>query len=343
MSESDSKRFQTVSPLFGDTHNGVRRPELEPREIVQGAFLRSWARVRELLAEEAVEYVMAVTLPDSDEVIYRALRFETHPFMRESLRSDLVIGRHAQCDIHLESDESLSLRHFLLRMFKAKCGDVSLRCMDLFTVKGLRDQDGAVFRNAQTQSHLFFRAGDYVVLLLNRGASNLPAEGGKAWAALQEKSAGRFSSTNPLPKHSLQPRPRLQLVSDMGAHPEYTSVEGPLHLGTVDLASDKAIGVVSLRGWDTDVSIPLPAKALARGIMVGRYARCQIRTEIHGDFSELSRVHLLLLLDESGLWAIDTASSNGTTMDGRYFRTARLGGEALIELPGEITLRWQPV
>jgi len=60
---------------------------------------------------------------------------------------------------------------------------------------------------------------------------------------------------------------------------------------------------------------------LERGILVGRDDRCS-----HGGHEEgnLSRVHLVLLSVDDEVWAIDTASTNGTRVNGTRVRRAAL-------------------
>ena len=79
---------------------------------------------------------------------------------------------------------------------------------------------------------------------------------------------------------------------------------------------------------------------LERGILVGRDDRCS-----HGGLEEgnLSRVHLVLLSVDDEVWAIDTASTNGTRLLGSApFRQTRLSGESQLVLADALTLKWQP-
>src|SRR6185436_13232851 len=78
------------------------------------------------------------------------------------------------------------------------------------------------------------------------------------------------------------------------------------------------------------------AADLERGLLIGRYERCAFGAED----DRLSRVHLLLLRDGDQVWAIDTASSNGTTAGGSAIRQIRLGARAELDLGAAVTLRW---
>jgi hypothetical protein len=73
---------------------------------------------------------------------------------------------------------------------------------------------------------------------------------------------------------------------------------------------------------------------------VGRDDRCS-----HGGLEEgnLSRVHLVLLGVDDEVWAIDTASTNGTrVLSGPPFRQLLLSGETQLVLADALSLRWQP-
>ena len=79
---------------------------------------------------------------------------------------------------------------------------------------------------------------------------------------------------------------------------------------------------------------------LERGILVGRDDRCS-----HGGVDEgnLSRVHLVLLSVDDEVWAIDTASTNGTRVqDGPQFRQLLLSGDTQLVLADALALRWSP-
>src|SRR6185295_6098001 len=59
---------------------------------------------------------------------------------------------------------------------------------------------------------------------------------------------------------------------------------------------------------------------LARGLLVGRYERCQLGASD----DKMSRVHLLIIRDGAEAWAIDTASTNGTKVNGEPVRRVPL-------------------
>jgi len=88
--------------------------------------------------------------------------------------------------------------------------------------------------------------------------------------------------------------------------------------------------------------IRLGAAAASRGVLVGRYLRCA--TSIIGDGSQatVSRVHLLVILLDGALYAVDTASSNGTFVGEEPVRIVRLGPDVALTLgAAEAWVQWR--
>ncbi|OIP29393.1 MAG: hypothetical protein AUK47_27590 [Deltaproteobacteria bacterium CG2_30_63_29] len=119
---------------------------------------------------------------------------------------------------------------------------------------------------------------------------------------------------------------RLRAVRPERPHP--TDDAALAHLGTLDIP-----GLM--------LSLELGVDALAGGLLIGRYERCELRTIASGDgLDSLSRVHLCVLLDETGLWAIDTASTNGCFVGRQPFKSLKLESHAVIELAQKLGVYW---
>ncbi len=56
----------------------------------------------------------------------------------------------------------------------------------------------------------------------------------------------------------------------------------------------------------------------------------------------LSRVHLLIVEVGGTLWAIDTASHNGSFLGTRQIRSARLEPGRPIILANDVSVEWRP-
>ena len=64
--------------------------------------------------------------------------------------------------------------------------------------------------------------------------------------------------------------------------------------------------------------------------------------QVLADGADLANVlSLLVVRDGDGLWAIDTASTNGTEYDREMVRYLRLDADTELRLANRITLQWQ--
>jgi pSer/pThr/pTyr-binding forkhead associated (FHA) protein len=88
----------------------------------------------------------------------------------------------------------------------------------------------------------------------------------------------------------------------------------------------------------------LGAASLERGILVGRYARCELATAAGAALeSALSRVHLLLVRENEVTLAVDTASTNGTTIGGKKRRGAMVSDGDVLNLGDELELVYESI
>lgn len=78
------------------------------------------------------------------------------------------------------------------------------------------------------------------------------------------------------------------------------------------------------------------AAALRRGVLIGRADRCDLVIPEQG----VSRVHVVLLQLDDGLWVIDAGSTNGTWRDDEELKIARMSEGAPVRLGSEAELSW---
>jgi len=157
----------------------------------------------------------------------------------------------------------------------------------------------------------------YVVFLLPTGPAVRP------WARDADETWRGFS---PRSQEILPPPQPLKSRAAPGAD--------ALRLATITLTSS------SPQAGDLTSTHAVWSDQLERGILVGRDDRCS-----HGGVDEgnLSRVHLVLLSVDDEVWAIDTASTNGTRVeDGPQFRQLLLTGDTHLVLADALALRWSP-
>ncbi|MBS2024672.1 MAG: hypothetical protein JST92_19900 [Deltaproteobacteria bacterium] len=245
--------------------------------------------------------------------------FDAHAHLRlpQSGIAHLILGRHERCDVVLSRDTDVSLRHLLVRATRGPHGQIHLRAIDLRSRVGLLSEDGRRCEAIASRGALFLQVGSYVLFLLPTGPSVRPwtHDADETWRSFAPREQEILPPPQPL-KSRAAPGPsamKLATITIQSSSPQ-----------AGDLTSTHAV-------WSDQ---------LERGILVGRDDRCS-----HGGLEEgnLSRVHLVLLSVDDEVWAIDTASTNGTKLyNGPPFRQLRLSGEAQLVLADALMLRWQP-
>jgi hypothetical protein len=249
-----------------------------------------------------------------------------------------VIGRHDRCDLSLGRDPALSLRHLIL-VARARGTEVRLRLLDLQTGGGFFTEDGRRCEALAADGPMFVRAGAYHLFLMPTGGLWPLAFGshaGDAWEMIPERVYRdcRVPARGIAPGLALlsdPPRSRrtviTQIVHPPGLLRRFSPAAG---------ARGAWVANVELGAGGRNERFAVHEAEIERGLLVGRYERCQVET--HDD--KISRVHLLVIRDGSEVWAVDTASSNGTTADGHQVRRVKLDGETRLTLAQEVSLRW---
>ena len=217
----------------------------------------------------------------------------------------------------LSRDNDVSLRHMLLRATRGANGQLHLRAIDLRSRCGLVSEDGKRCEAIASKGPLFLQVGSYVVFLLPTGPHVKPWAGDadETWRGFAPRQQEILPPPQPLKSRSAPARDAVKLAN-------ITIQSNSPQAG--DLTSTHAV-------WSDQ---------LARGLLVGRDDRCS-----HGGLEEgnLSRVHLVLLSVDDEVWAIDTASTNGTRLsDGAPFRQLLLSGDVHLVLADALNLRWAP-
>ena len=245
--------------------------------------------------------------------------FDAHAHLRlpPSGNAHLIVGRHERCDIVLSRDDDISLRHLLVRATRSPQGHILLRAIDLRSRCGILGEGGTRCEAIASRGPLFLQIASYVVFLLPTGPAVKPWTGDpdQTWRNFAPRSQEILPPPQPLKSRSA-PAP------------------GSIRLATITIQSN------SPDSGDLTSTHAVWSDQLERGILVGRDDRCS-----HGGLDEgnLSRVHLVLLSVDDEVWAIDTASTNGTrVLDGPPFRQLLLCGETHLLLADALSLRWSP-
>jgi hypothetical protein len=250
----------------------------------------------------------------------------------------VVVGRHDRCDLSLHNDPTLSLRHAMVSACAAG-GEMRIRFLDLQSGLGFHTEDGQRCEALSADGAMFVRMGSYHLFLLPTG-SLAPlawcATAEETWKTIPERvyRDHRVAPRHPaaamaLPSEPTRPQTIItRIVEPPGMLRPLRPAPGARgsRVARIELASSTGQERFSLHEAD-----------LERGILVGRYERCQLGASD----DKMSRVHLLIIRDGAVTWAIDTASTNGTKVSGEPIRRAPLTSGTRLELGKQITLRWE--
>jgi hypothetical protein len=273
---------------------------------IADAYARARARMLELPAAEACIRLFWV---DGHDVGWREIGRERD--------GHLVIGRHTQCDVLLGGDPEVALRHLLARVDWTSDGVPVLRLLDLHTERGFELSSGEMVRSTSAMGPVAFRVGRYALCAI-------PCEPPEA---LPPPTVERADA----PDEGLLYRRGPSSIRVLPPSRPLSGLSLPRHVtGQLTLSSPKGSAQVNLG-----------ADQLEQGVLIGRDPRCEplMLRLLDGC---ISRVHLMLLREPSGVFVYDLASMNGTyAADMRPLRRAELFDGTTLRLGHSIRLSWR--
>jgi hypothetical protein len=216
--------------------------------------------------------------------------------------------------------------------------EARVRVIDLQSGVPLVDEAGRTLAAVTADAPLFLHSQDVTLVALRTPEpGGWPEDPEQAYRTLPERV---FVDDRPHLVHT----PRGPQLAHLGPAqgPAVTNVRsmiGPLSLTDQLCGRDATpVGVLSVRTPTSELNHQLDARALDRGVLIGRYERCHLG--LGGDLGGLSRVHLLLVRDGDQVLAIDTASTNGTHYDGHPIRAVALPARAELLLSSDVAMTW---
>jgi hypothetical protein len=245
-----------------------------------------------------------------------------------------VIGRHECCALTL-LDEEVSLRHALVRVTRSAGDEVRVRLIDLGSSNTFHTEDNQACKSVMAEGPMFINLLGYQLYLLPTGTLNPCAWSDDAettWQSFPE----RVYFDHRMPERMVG-RPAAPPQRNR-RHTYMTLLPAAQHLRARPGAGGDAVGTILLSAESTQIAHRVSHEDLERGVLIGRYERCQLA----GATGSLSRVHLVLLLDSGDVWAVDTASLNGTLVEGQRISAIQLDREIELKLPSGMGMRWVP-
>jgi hypothetical protein len=258
-----------------------------------------------------------------------------------------IVGRHTQCDLRLEGDDEIALRHLLVRAKMAPGGDVPmLRMLDLHTTLGFRLEDGDSERAASVVGPVAVHVGRLALVALPSSTTALPSELPPAF--VEPVGSSPYRSPPSERQHEQAPAHAVRHWTHVSLMPEAPS----LHQARVTLVgatvhpleptlAPYGFSRITLERDGHGQCVDIADEELEAGILIGRASKCDRRfAELLDD--NVSRVHLLITREEGATVTFDLASMNGTRFHGRRTRRFALpdAGATLALGVGGVCLRW---
>ena len=266
---------------------------------------------------------------------------------KQAIVNPLIVGRHTSADVLLPADPRVPLRHLALVLHRKRDERaVAFRVLDLRTPLAFADEAGSPLEAVEARGPVFLRCGPLGLLLFPTGGStpSWPEDAEAAWSRIPERRYVEKTPTNPDrgPAAGGGPRPLSAADPDPGRTTLVNAFAGPVFPSLELDASDPPRGELVIRSASGSVALRLGARAARRGVLLGRYDRCDTTGFPVLIDPAVSRVHLLVLELDGALYAIDTASKNGSWNGEERVRAIRILPGLAVSLAGKATVEWHP-
>jgi hypothetical protein len=229
----------------------------------------------------------------------------------------VTVGRHRECDVCLPKDPAISLRHLSVISHPfdpARDRRVSFRILDLRTHLAFADCFGQRLQGVIADGSAMIVLGRYALLMLPTGdGTSLPADAHAGFSAIADPvyldAQGKRSAQTDITAFEGDDH-----ADDGAMHRTSLSViEGPARASAGLLApAEEPLGTLEVSAEGESRKLVVGARAASQGLLLGCYERCDDDRLSHLQHHAISRVHLLVWLHGETLYAIDTASTNGT-------------------------------
>ena len=259
----------------------------------------------------------------------------------------LILGRHSSAEIFLPTDPGLSLRHLAVILHRQREGaKVRFRVLDLRTSVRFEDEQGRTLEALACEGPLMVRCASLAIMMFPTGAAGAPwpEDPDQAWARIPARVYldARAADHARLREGAWKWEGAEPEFADPGSITLVPSFPGPVFVSRDLAASDPPRGELLVGSRAGKAALRLGARAAEQGVLLGRYERCDTAgIRVFSDQS-LSRVHLLVIEVDGSLYAVDTASKNGSWLGARAIRSVKLQPGAPLRLARDATVEWRP-
>ncbi len=355
---------------------GVVMAEDLPAPPFARLFAVAWEELRRLLCSFTVPGVVVVAV----DTVHKKIAGTLCLAAKVDQANAAVVGRHGHCDLYLDGDPALSLRHLALVVAPLAAGasrpQVGFRIVDLRTRTAFLDERGRRLESVTAEGPTFVGVGSHALFIVVSGEDPVwPESAADAWKCIPERVYLDELEAEPDRWRRRRHRHRHDHVEEptdgAGNLAEGTGVHDP-ERGVADVVAgggdparitlvrtqpgpsraqvsllgddDREIAqlVVSSRGKVQKIAVG--ERAASIGILLGRYERCDTHGASAVSHAGISRVHLMILSVGPHAYAIDTGSTNGTFKVGsdREARIVRLDDDIELVLGDDLArVKWK--
>jgi len=305
------------------------------------AFRRHYGVIRALLdGHRAAGLALAVAGPEDVEATAWV------PAEADGI-NPVIVGRHSTAEVFLPWDPELSLRHLAVILNRPGVAPGRFRILDLRTPTAFEDEQGRRLGALESAGPIMVRCASFVLLLFPTGEGDepWPEDSDAGWERVPHRAY--LDSATADPERWSRPggvvvRLAPEWNRDSSPTTSVFTFPGPAFLSPTPVEPGPARGEIRVSSPWGEASLLLHPEAARRGALLGRYERCDGAGLPCLSSLMLSRVHLLVIESGEALWAIDTASKNGTWEGARPIRRARLDPGRRLTLAGHVTVEWCP-
>ena len=167
---------------------GVMVADKLPGLPFQRLFAVAWEELRRLLATFATPGVVVVAV----DAVTRRVAGSLCLAAKVGQANAAVIGRHGHCDLYLEGDPALSLRHLALVVAPLAAGmsrpQVGFRLIDLRTRTAFVDEGGRRLESVTAEGPTFLSVGGHALFIVVSGDdTEWPESASEAWKCIPER------------------------------------------------------------------------------------------------------------------------------------------------------------
>jgi hypothetical protein len=253
----------------------------------------------------------------------------------------LTIGRHSHSDLFLSGEMLMSLRQGAVIVYPLVAGEnVRFRILDLRAASPFEDERGSPFGALEADGPVFLHAGAYSIFVFPMGADSPRWSGSpeQVWEGIPERVYIEELGVE-------RAEERFRARSAGGWRHGDTlalSLPGPtLEDERLLEEGEPARGQLVVRSDEGEMTLVLGRAAASRGVLLGRYERCDgSRLGVLNDLA-ISRVHALVIEIAGKLYAVDAGSKNGLWVGGQRVPLAGLRPGMPVVLAGHVArLEW---